>query len=93
MAVDPQAAIHAVRMKRIRQAAQLLEQALSEGHDVSRELLELSGLLDRGIDPLAVRATGADIERLLAITRRLEAEGLDASPPPDARPAARRVQV
>lgn len=55
------AAIHAVRMKRLQQAALALEQTLAEGRAVSQELLRVSGLLKRGIDPRQIRTAHSDL--------------------------------
>lgn len=91
MAVDAQTVIHALRMKRIRQAADDLEVALREGQDVSERLLVASALLERSIDPRHLRASAADIERLLEITRRIEAGQAGTAAPDPRRP--RRLPV
>lgn len=86
------AAIHAVRMKRLQQAALALEQALAEGRAVSQELLQVSGLLERGIDPRQIRTAHSDLPRLLETARAIEARQFaDASPA--AKSPVRRVSV
>ena len=68
------AAVQAVRMKRLHKAIQDLEQALAEGRAVSERLLQVSGLLERGIDPRTIRSTFADLPRLLEMARLIEAQ-------------------
>lgn len=92
MAADPQAAIQAVRHLRLRRAVDALEAALRDGQATADLLLQASGLLERGVDPRQVRANSDDIERLLALTREIEAAGLQAEPA-DARRRSRRLQV
>jgi hypothetical protein len=92
MTPDAQAAIHAVRMKRIRVAMQALEDALAQGRAVSQELLLISGLLERGIDPRQIRTAFSDLPRLLETARAIEAQQL-AEQERDPRRAARRVPV
>lgn len=92
MTPEAQTAIHAVRMKRIRTAVQALEGALAEGRAVSQELLLVSGLLERGIDPRQIRSTFSDLPRLLETARVIEAQQLAAQAQDPRRPA-RRVSV
>ena len=89
---DAQAAIHAVHMKRIGVAVRALEEALAKGRAVSQELLQISGLLERGIDPQQIRSTYSDLPRLLEAARAIEAQQLAAQEHDPRRPA-RRVQV
>jgi hypothetical protein len=74
MSPEAQEAIQSVRVRRIRQAAQALQQALEEGRAVSQELLRVSGVLERGIDPRQIRTTFGDLPRLLATAREIEAQ-------------------
>lgn len=92
MTPTAQAAIQAVRARRLQQAAQALEGALAEGRAVSQELLRVSGLLERGIDPRQIRTAHSDLPRLLETARAIEAQQF-AEPHPDGRPPARRVPV
>lgn len=89
MSTDPQLAIQNIRMRRTRKAADELRAALDEGRAVSEELLQASGLLERGIDPREIRVTAADIERLLETTRQIEAQ-TDAPAPADQHKPLRR---
>jgi HPt (histidine-containing phosphotransfer) domain-containing protein len=81
-----------VRLKRLRKAAQALEEALGEGRAVSQELLQVSGLLERGIDPKKIRSTYSDLPRLIQTAQALEARFL-ADQPPDPIRSFRRVEV
>ena len=92
MTADAQAAIQELRLKRVRKAIAELEAAVREGHETSQRLLEVSRLLERGIDYRLIPVTPADLERLLEVARRIEA-GADAQSP--SRPSRRgpRVQV
>lgn len=74
MSPDAHEAIHAVRLKRLRKAVQALEDALSEGRSVSVELLRVSGLLERGIDPRQIRSTMGDLPRLIEVARAIESQ-------------------
>lgn len=86
------AAIHAVRERRLREAVRALEAAMAEGRTVSRELLRVSGLLERGIDPQRIRCSAGDLQRLLSLARAIEAEELSAQGPDTTR-AGRRLPV
>lgn len=92
MTPDIQEAILAVRLKRLRKAAQALEEALQEGRAVRQELLQVSGLLERGIDPQQIRSTYSDLPRLIQTAQALEARLLGDQPPDPIRPP-RRVEV
>jgi hypothetical protein len=85
-------AIQAVRVKRLQKAVQDLEHALAEGQSVSEVLLQVSGLLERGIDPRAIRSTFTDLPRLLEIARSIEAQ-LEANSQGDTKPPVRRTPV
>jgi hypothetical protein len=87
-----QSAIHAVRAKRLHQAVQALEAAMAQGQAVSQALLQVSGLLERGVDPFQIRTTHRDLPRLLEIARAIEAQEF-AEPHPDARRPTRRMPV
>ena len=63
--------IQAIRLKKQLAAVQAqleMSQALRE------QLLELSGLVERGIDPRTIKASQQNIQDLLAVAERLEAE-------------------
>lgn len=92
MTPSAQEAIRAVRVKRLQQAVQALESALAEGRAVSEELLRVSGLLERGIDPQQVRCALGDVPRLLEAAREIEAQQA-AAQPGDPRRASRRMRV
>ena len=92
MTPDAQTAIHAVRMKRVRVAVQALEAALAEGRAVSQALLQVSGLLERGIDPREIRTAFSDLPRLLETARDSEAPQF-ADQARDPKRPARRLPV
>lgn len=70
MAIDKEV-IQAVRLKR---SSQQIEALLTQGNALAEQLLQRSGLRQRGVDPKYIRATPADIEKLLEITEDIESK-------------------
>jgi hypothetical protein len=65
--------IQSIRLKR---SVQEIEQLLAQGDALARELLEKSGLLEKGIDPRQLSLTPAQLEQLIERARELEAQWL-----------------
>lgn len=64
----------AAARKRLRQAFNALEQALSEGRSVSRELTRVSRLMEKHIDISHISINAEDLARLLDTARTIEAQ-------------------
>ncbi|MEK9823112.1 MAG: hypothetical protein VW840_13140 [Gammaproteobacteria bacterium] len=60
--------------QRMEEAILALERALQHGRSVSKELEELSELLERGIDVKEIRVSSTDLQWLLAAAKAAEAE-------------------
>ena len=78
--------------ERFEKALQQLQEAIAHGHEVGAELLEVSGLLQRGIDPANVKSVYSDVTRLMAVARAIEAELREVKKPSPWRPS-QRVRV
>lgn len=80
MAVDKQV----ISQIRLRRQAQALQAALKVSEAVAEQLLQVSGVLERGVDPRKLRVQPQDLPELMALARRIEAEEamLDSLPPP-----------
>lgn len=63
--------IQSIRLKR---SVQEIEKLLMQGDALACELLEKSGLLDKGIDPRKLELTPAQLEQLIQRARALESE-------------------
>ncbi len=63
--------IQSIRLKR---SVQEIEKLLSQADSLACELLEKSGLLDKGIDPRKLQLTPAQLDQLIQRARALESE-------------------
>ena len=88
MSLDPQV-IAGIRLRR---QLQELRAALKVSEAVAEQMLSLSGILERGIDPRQVQVKPEELPALLELARKIEAEEamLDLSGRP---PASGRVEV
>lgn len=88
MSLDPQV-IAGIRLRR---QLQELRAALKVSEAVAEQMLSLSGILERGIDPRQVQVKPEELPALLELARKIEAEEamLDVSGRP---PASGRVEV
>jgi len=88
VSLDPQV-IAAIRLRR---QLQELRAALKVSEAVAEQMLSLSGILERGIDPRQVQVKPEDLPALLELARKIEADEamLDLSGRP---PASGRVEV
>ncbi len=88
MSLDPQV-IAGIRLRR---QLQELRAALKVSEAVAEQMLSLSGILERGIDPRQVQVKPEDLPALLELARKIEADEamLDLSGRP---PASGRVEV
>lgn len=59
---------------RLRRAQAECRTALQVSEAVAAQLLEVSGVLERGVQPANIRATPQDVERLLPLAKAIEAE-------------------
>lgn len=66
--------------QRMEEAILALERALQHGRSVSKELEELSELLERGIDVKEIRVSSTDLQWLLAAAKAAEAEPQSPQP-------------
>lgn len=73
-------------------STQAFEKALNEGERVREELLRVSNLLSRGINPGHIRTGREDLPRLLALATAIEEQYSKRKPASPWRPT-RRVQV
>ena len=78
--------------ERLERALHELQKAIAHGHQVSAELLEISGLLERGIVPARIKTAYGDVIKLMEIARAIEAELQQVKKPSPWRPS-RRVPV
>jgi hypothetical protein len=65
--------IQAIRLKR---TAQQTEELIAKGNALARELLEISGLVERGLDPRGLRLSPEQLALLLERAQAIEAEML-----------------
>jgi hypothetical protein len=88
VSLDPQV-IAGIRLRR---QLQELRAALKVSEAVAEQMLSLSGILERGIDPRQVQVKPEDLPALLELARKIEADEamLDLSGRP---PASGRVEV
>jgi hypothetical protein len=88
VSLDPQV-IAGIRLRR---QLQELRAALKVSEAVAEQMLSLSGILERGIDPRQVQVKPEELPALLELARKIEAEEamLDVSGRP---PASGRVEV
>jgi hypothetical protein len=88
VALDPQL-IAGIRLRR---QLQELRAALKVSEAVAEQMLSLSGILERGIDPRQVQVKPEDLPALLELARKIEADEamLDLLGRP---PASGRVEV
>lgn len=88
MSLDPQV-IAGIRLRR---QLQELRAALKVSEAVAEQMLSLSGILERGIDPRQVQVKPEDLPALLELARKIEADEamLDL---PGRPPASGRVEV
>lgn len=70
MSFDPQV-IAGIRLRR---QLQELRSALKVSEAVAEQMLSLSGILERGIDPRQVHIKPEDLPALLELARKIEAE-------------------
>jgi hypothetical protein len=76
---------------RLRRAQAECAAALKVSEAVAAQMVQLSGVQERGIDPARLRVTPAEVHRLLELARTIEAEEAMLEPHEAARHTPRRA--